>query len=264
MKLYIINVGVNSGDAQKYQLRSPIFVDGRFEVIPIMESKARARFSNIHYEAIKCFNNKSNTLKNYVPEDFWNYSAHYDPEFLTYTYGDNWIKPKGANFLKVEKEDILLFLSRLYNFANGDFSGNGDQYFIGYFIVQDIVIKSNITNEIHDDRLKNNPHYMRYKNGMNETFIILIGDPKKSARFTKAIKVEPAICELIFNGQYVPDHDFFICNETGDILLNKNGKPKSMKNFHSITRPVQSFLDDNILSHKKSLEKLMCIFREYI
>lgn len=263
MKLYIINVGVNSGDAQKYQLRSPIFEDGRFELIPIMESKARARFSNIHYKDIKCFNNMLRTLKAYVPEDFWDYSAHYDPEFLTYTYGDNWIRPKGANFLKVEKEDILLFLSRLYNFANGNFSGNGEQYFIGYLTVKDIIIHDR-KKEIDDKRLKNNAHYIRYKKGMNETFIIFIGDNKKSFRFKKALKVEPEICEHIFNGQYIHDHDIFISKETGDVLLNKNGKPKSMKNFHSITRPIQSYLDGKNSSQKRSLEKLIQIFREHV
>jgi hypothetical protein len=37
VKLYIANVGVNSADASRRGLRSPIFQDGRFELVPIKE-----------------------------------------------------------------------------------------------------------------------------------------------------------------------------------------------------------------------------------
>lgn len=249
MKLFIINIGVNSAEAKKYFIKSPVFNDGSFELIPIMESSARAKYSTCTYGSLKCFNDKNKYLRNYIPEDYWEEIAHNDPEFATFTYGDNYIKPKGANFLKVTRGDILLFLARLYGYEGEEFIGNGDQYFIGYLTVQDIIINDK-TKEINDDRLKRNAHYIRYKNGMGETFIILTGDPGKSFRFKHALRVTPEICEYIFNAKYISEHDIFISNETGDVLRNKNGNPRSFKNFHSITRTVQFYLDDKETAQK--------------
>lgn len=263
MKLFIVNVGVNSAEAQKYFIKSPLFKDGKFELIPIMESNARANFSDCIYKNLKCHNNKNKFLREYMPEDMWDMKAHNDPEFETYTYGDNYKKPKGANFLKAKKGDILLFIARLYKYDKGKFLDNGAQYFISYFKISEIIIY-NRSKEITDDSLNNNIHYRRYKKGMHETFIIFKGEKNNSFRFKKALKVSPEICELIFNAQYIEEHDLFICNETGDVLKNKNGNSRRFRNFHSITRSVQYYLDDSNQSQSVPLNDLINLLNEHI
>ena len=51
MKLYVVNVGVNTADAGKRGLRSPMFPDGTFEFVPIKEE---SRFSQA--EGIRSYN----------------------------------------------------------------------------------------------------------------------------------------------------------------------------------------------------------------
>ena len=63
-----------------------------------------------------------------------------------------------------------------------------------------------------------------------------------SARFEQAVKVTPEVAGLIFGGDYRPKTDTFV--RDGATLLNKNGQPRTFKRFGSITRTIQSFLDD--------------------
>jgi len=136
MKLYIANVGVNTKDASKRGIKSPVFPDQTFEFIPIKECQEDSEFTyNIYrYSTLICYNNPEFTLSHYIAEKYSNYAVHNDPEFTTFTYGDIYT-PRASNLKDVKQNDIILFLARLYEYKKGaGFTDNkGNFYFKGYY-----------------------------------------------------------------------------------------------------------------------------------
>ncbi|MCA1852068.1 MAG: hypothetical protein LC647_06660, partial [Beggiatoa sp.] len=88
MRLYVVNVGVNTAYANAFGLRSPRFPDGGFELVTITESAKLAGCPEIPtYGRVGC-RMREGTFAQFVPESYHQYPTHLDPEFETFTYGD--------------------------------------------------------------------------------------------------------------------------------------------------------------------------------
>ena len=260
MKLYVANVGVNKSDADKRGIKSPIFYDGTFEFIPIKGSKADSKYTHHKYDNLPCFNSPKLSLAHYVGPKHADYAVHNDPEFVTFTYGDI-NTARGSNLRNIQKDDVLLFLARLFDYGEGaGFSQTSRFYFVGYLTI-DYALEftggvRNTKLSVPDD-VKGNAHYVGYSHGKKGPFRVLKGIPKTSFRFKKALKVTPEVAALVFNGKYNPKDDSFISNKDGHSVLNKNGKITRFGLFHSKTRTVQAYLDSNEPTEKSSLLGLL-------
>jgi hypothetical protein len=164
MKLYVANVGVNKSDADKRGIKSPIFYDGTFEFIPIKGSKADSKYTHHKYDNLPCFNSPKLSLAHYVGPKHADYAVHNDPEFVTFTYGDI-NTARGSNLRNIQKDDVLLFLARLFDYSEGaGFSQTSRFYFVGYLTI-DYALEftggvRNTKLSVPDD-VKGNAHYVR-------------------------------------------------------------------------------------------------------
>lgn len=263
MKLFVVNVGVNSKDVAERKLKSPVFADGRFEFIPIKESNADSRYSELKYRDIECFNDRNRNISEYFEiKKLADYYVHNDPEFRTFTYGDI-DTPRSSNLRYAIKGDKILFLARLFDHDGEKYTGKGRFYFIGIITVEENLyfdLKKKITPEYEEGRVCNNAHYRKFKNGCRSNFRLITGTKDSSFRFRKALEVTPEIATLLFNGKYEPETDGFTSNDINEPVKNKNGNLTKFKNFHSNTRPIQIYLDSGKNnSEKESLDKLLRI-----
>jgi hypothetical protein len=264
MKLYIANVGVNTKDASKRGIRSPIFPDKTFEFIPIKERQEDSEFTHNKYSTLKCYNNPELRLRlsHYIGnKKYSNYAVHNDPEFDTFTYGDI-CTPRASNLKDVKPNDIILFLARLYEYKKdkkgaGFTDNKGNFYFIGYFTIEKNKVFNNWKIDRYSeefDKWKDNAHIIKFKNGRMEKFRILKGIPEKSFRFKKALKIDLKmdykIVEYVFCGSYDKSNNSII-------PFNKKRKETKLSKFHSKTRSIQEYLDSRVPREKECMEKLL-------
>ena len=128
----MVNVGVNASHPAK----SPLFPDGTFEFIPIPEEPGGDGVHVIRYDNLTSFNHPGVPLRHYIPQRLWSRPCHADPEFATFTYGDNCeTSPRAAALKGVQPGDYLFFLARLRAYQNGVFTGVAGFYLIGYLAV---------------------------------------------------------------------------------------------------------------------------------
>ncbi len=116
-RIFIINVGANTSSP----LQSPLFDDGRFEFAPIPEYAPIDSNEILSFADLRQFNYPDQpflALYSKLPL-FPGAKVHSDPEFLTFTYGDN-INQK-SNLRDIQAGDFLFFLSRLVPFSNSQF-----------------------------------------------------------------------------------------------------------------------------------------------
>lgn len=246
MRVFVVNVGVNASDAAKRRMRSPIFDDGTFEMLPIKESKNLAsKLFARQYRRLPSWTGRTQSLAVYLPEKYGVYGAHDDPDFSRMTYGD--IQSGRAGALKsVQPGDLLLFLARLWSFRDGRFEGPGAFHFVGSLLVtHNLAFGFGVATRVPDEvraRVEKNAHTLRAQAGDTSSYRVLVGDPRRSARFERAIEVTRAVAGTLFGGDPAPDGEQFQRN--GEVLLNKNGQPRRFSHFHSITRTIQWYLDD--------------------
>jgi len=257
MRLYVINVGVNANDAQKYQLRSPIFSDRSFEFVPIRESE---RFSEVgtipRYCDLPSWTGRWNSLARLLPEKQSKALVHHDPDFEYLTYGDI-PSSRGAALKGAEPGDQLWFLARLWEHDGSRFLGGSGFFFVGVFVVEANLLFENGIGDCPTAlraRLESNAHWHRREAGDCGTFRVLFGSSNGSRRFCSAIEVTPGLAEHLFASSYDPQTGGFASE--GQLVRNKNGKPRFWRHFGSITRTVQWFLDSNQPSHREHLAVL--------
>ena len=157
--IFLVNVGVNAS----HMARSPIFCDGTFELLPIPDNLPSTKGLCTKYADIKSFNFPYETLTSFVPKSWLDRPCHYDPEFETFTYGDNCDKvPKAFGLRSVAIGDFIFFLARLEVYENSRFTGVAGFYLIGYLCVQQIY-KSlcKKPDQISLGKIKGNAHVQR-------------------------------------------------------------------------------------------------------
>lgn len=175
----LLRVGIDKGTDG---CLAPIFNDGTFEYIPLSESNETDE--NRTYANIKGF--KGKYLSTYLPEKVKNRKLHFDPEFETFTYGDEGSKAK--SILKLNKGDLLIFYAGLTPFKHNLY--DEALYIIGYFTVTEIVDFNNCSDEEkekYSKRCFNNAHIKR-KNDRDD-LVIVVGDKNRSRLLDKAILI---------------------------------------------------------------------------
>lgn len=125
MRVYLANVEANSA----HRFASPLFKDGSFEFIPIPENGGQT--SGVRYSDLRSHYDPSRDLLPYVPPRLHDAVCHNDPEFETFTYGDNGETPMSSGLTGIQPGDALLFLAWLEPWADGKRAGGARVYLIG-------------------------------------------------------------------------------------------------------------------------------------
>lgn len=235
---------MNERDAD--ELRSPIFPDGTFEFVPIREGREFASSDVIPtYGQLHGWTGRAMTLADYVEQRIRSYRVHADPEFETFTYGDVRTS-RSANLRLAVQGDQLWFLARLWDHDGTDWTGSSAFYLIGYYVVADNVeiapgTAPDALAPAFAQRIARNAHYRRMLAGERTWCRIIVGDLALSRRFRTALRVTPEVAGLVYGGRYDPATRAYVHNN--NVLLNRNGKPRSFDTFGSVTRTIQPFLD---------------------
>ena len=259
MRLYVVNVGVNTADAAKRGLRSPVFPDGTFEFVPIKEESRFSQAEGIRsYSDLPSWTGRARSLADFLPERIRLYRAHADPEFETFTYGDI-LSVRAANLAGVEPGDQLWFLARLWDHDGTRWTGASGFYFIALLEVeQNRCFAAGTRPEgippALRERIGNNAHYHRLLAGDTAAFRILCGRQAASWRFLRALRVTPKVAGVLFGGFY--DGSSGVFRRGSKVLKNKNGRPRRFDRFGSITRTIQCFLDSGITDQERGVQTL--------
>ena len=123
-RVFIINVGANTSHRQQ----SPLFDDGTFEFVPIPSDCDEG----LAYANLRQFNSPNTPLfdRFAAPAISPSENVHNDPEFATFTYGDN-LRKKGR-LRQLQEGDFLFFLARLVPYADKHFDENAIFALVGY------------------------------------------------------------------------------------------------------------------------------------
>ena len=177
MKAMLLRVGIDKGTDGAL---APIFTDGSFEYIPLSEKNSNTR-EKMTFKNTKGMNGIY--FSEYLPDRIINRKLHFDPEFETFTYGDQSVK---RNYLlKLEKNDLLVFYAGLTPYKNSAYEEA--LYIIGYFHVEEVVDFSELNPElksIYSKKYKNNAHIK--SNGFDE-LVVIKGDEKRSKLLDRAV-----------------------------------------------------------------------------
>jgi hypothetical protein len=192
MKAMLLRVGIDKGTDG---VLAPIFTDGSFEYIPLSEKNNNTREK-------RTFNNTKSAngtyFSEYLPDKIINRKLHFDPEFETFTYGDQSVKR--SYLLKLEKNDLLVFYAGLTPYKNT--VHEEALYIIGYFQVEGVVDFNTLTpceRNIYAEQNKNNAH-IKY-NGFEE-LILIKGNNKRSKLLKKAILISKKKLNKIGRGYH--------------------------------------------------------------
>ena len=259
MKLYVVNVGANMQHARELALRSPVFSDGSFEFVPIRETACPTLETLPKYMELPSWTGAWTTLAAVVPPALHSARVHADPDLALLTYGDAQ-KSRGSSLADAAPGDQLWFLARLWEYRGGGFSGPSAFHFVARYELEANVVVATPRGLTPDqqERAAANPHWKRRDAGWVDQSRILLGAPARSARFARALPVTPAVAAHLFAADAYDAYidRFFV---SGTVVPNKNGKPRTMRTFGSVTRTVQVFLDSDVsehVSHITALERM--------
>ena len=196
-RIFIINVGSNAS----HNFCSPIFSDRTFEFIPIPEDRQIDPIYGRSYKDLKSFYDPSQDLLKYIPQKIYDITAHMDPEFDSFTYGDNCeINPRASALKQTMRGDFLLYISRLQKWDDGAYKNDFGFYFIGYIHVNKIVKSINEPlGNIDMERFAINAHVRRAMSSIDlwDKFWLFAGS-SWSKRFNRAVPVTKELCDTVF------------------------------------------------------------------
>ncbi len=204
-RIYLANVGANAS----HRFTSPLFEDGSFEFLPIPEDPDISGPHAVRYRDLRSFNEPERDLMRYVPERLWNASAHSDPEFNTYTYGDNCeTSPRAASLKHMDAGDFLFFIARLASYPGpchaasprSDGSIAYGFYLVGFLEIQEILRDVRSTPSAEEmQRFSGNAHVRR---GLSDDRLWdrfwIFGGSERSERFRKAVPVTRGMADRVF------------------------------------------------------------------
>jgi hypothetical protein len=196
-RIFLVNVGVNASHGG---IRSPIFSDGTFEMLPIPEERSLWAPTLPAYPKLTCFNDPDETLANYVSDRYRNVRLHDDPEFRTFTYGDNPnTAPRAAGLRACGPGDYLFFVARLVRYEGGRFLKDAAGfYLVGYLLVEEVLEDVTVFLKGRDFTVfGRNAHVQRavYHRKALDGFWVWKGSPERSKRFHYAVPLDRALCE---------------------------------------------------------------------
>ena len=199
-RVFMVNVGVNASHGA---LRSPVFPDGTFEFLPIPEERRLWSPTLPAYPKLAAYNDPDKTLADYAPVSRWNDRLHDDPEFRTFTYGDDPRRTgRGAGLKSCGPGDYIVFLARLVGHDGEDrFVGPAGFYLIGFFRVADVLRDVETYPTGRDFTVFGaNAHIRRaaYHARALDRFWVWKGDPDASLRLPLAVPFDRSLAESTF------------------------------------------------------------------
>ena len=188
--IFIINVGANT----EHRQQSPLYEDGTFEFVPIPgdyeEGLTYADVPQFYYP------NKPLLDRFEKPTISPSQRVHNDPEFATFTYGDN-TRKKGA-LRQLEQGDLLFYLARLVPYAQQQFNTDRAIFaLIGYLEI-DERLDDPVNPLFTSPAFNRNAHVRRWENdpASFDDFVVFKGSTK-SRRFRYAVPFDRELVEHI-------------------------------------------------------------------
>jgi len=184
MQVVLLRVGIDTGSGG---ILGPIFKDGSFQYIPIPDNFGEQGVDRRTYG--KTRGRHGGRLVDYFPEGrretVRDQSIHFDPEFLTFTYGDP-TSPK-AGLRRLSEGSLLVFYAGLRGWG---FDCRPALYIIGYFEVTRAGLAISFTKTELRRLFHNNFHVMH-----DEVFedqkdcLVLVKGGKGSRLLKMAVKI---------------------------------------------------------------------------
>jgi hypothetical protein len=199
-RVFLANVGANAS----HRFAGPVFDDSTFEFLPIPEDRQLPDGHAVRYRDLRSFYQPGSDLLAYVPSRLWDWPTHNDPEFETFTYGDNCeTTPRGAALKGLRPGDRLMFLVRLERWHRGRATGRFGFYLVGFLeIAQDDWLLSSVRARPSRATLTPFLRNAHVRRGLSDPalwdgFWVFRGSDR-SRRFRAAVPVTRALCEKVF------------------------------------------------------------------
>jgi hypothetical protein len=179
MKVAMLRIGVDSGSGG---IQGPLFHDGSFDYVPIPDGFGIDERTYGNTTSLK-----QRKLVEYFPEPrrvaMANRSVHFDPEFVTFTYGDP--TPPKAGLRHLEKGDMLIFYCGLEGW---DHRSEPALYLMGYFEVL-VAGKPDVLGDQETRRLFANNFHVRHRQVFErqKADLVLIKGSEHSRMLKKAV-----------------------------------------------------------------------------
>ena len=200
MRIFLANVGANAS----HRFAGPIFEDGTFEFLPIPETPDLSSSIATRYRDLRSWYNPDRDLLEYIPNRLRDVACHNDPEFTTFTYGDNCDRNSRASGLKALRPgDFLFFIARLEHRRHGAKAGPFGFYLVGYLhIAQDNWLLRAVSarpNPEDEELFGRNAHMLRGRSDSSlwDGFWVFRGS-EESRRFSRAVPVTRDLCQSVF------------------------------------------------------------------
>ena len=201
-RIFLANVGANAG----HRFSSPIFEDGTFEFLTIPEDRDLPGDHVVRYGDLTSFYDSSQSLRDYIPKRLWDFPTHFDPEFETFTYGDNCeTSPRAASLKLMAPGDFIFFLARLTyvpdKLKENKASPEHGFYLVGFLEIEEVL--RDVTqrpSKAEMQRFKANAHVLRGLSGESlwDRFWVFAGS-SKSRRFRRAVPVTRELAAQVFS-----------------------------------------------------------------
>jgi hypothetical protein len=196
-RIYLANVGANSS----HSYASPLFDDGRFELLPIPERPAEAGPNSVRLGRLMSWNEPGRPLRRWIPRRLWRTPAHFDPEFETLTYGDNCERaPRAAALKRIAQGDFISFIARLEHWSAGAFTGQAGFFLVGFLEVENVLpcVRAQPADGVLR-RFRANAHVRK---GLNDPRLWdgfwVFGGSVRSRRFRRAVPVDRDLAQAVF------------------------------------------------------------------
>lgn len=181
MRIAMLRIGVDSGSGG---IHGPLFRDGSFEYIPIPDGRGddERTYGNT-------IGRKGVNFVEYFPEHRRQAMAsqpiHFDPEFVSFTYGDPTSPKAGLRHLR--RGDLLIFYCGLRGW---DFQCDPALYLMGYFEVESAGVACEQTEE-EISRLFSNNFHVRHRSVFERqrNQLVLVKGSEASRLLQKAVRI---------------------------------------------------------------------------
>jgi hypothetical protein len=201
-RVYLVNIGVNSNNGT---IKSPIFSDGTFEVMPRPEARSLWAPTLPAYPKMSSYNDSDEPLSNYVSNRYRNVRVMDDPEFKTFTYGANLEESRyRKRLLDCRPGDYLFFVALLSDYEDSFTLNESAFYIVGFIYIMDILPDIRVfPNGPEFVKFGHNAYIRRavYHPKTLKGLSIWKGDPSLSKRLKYAVPFDK---EFILEN--IPDH----------------------------------------------------------
>ena len=180
MEAIAINVGANTNEPG---FRGPVSPDGRFEYIPIPESKPTTR-------RVPTYSDLAEHLRTPIPEAVRDRPVHLDPEFASYpyceryTYGDDHGVKAGPLSSLSTGDDVFFYATLSVTEPAEWLPPEWGAFLIGQFKLARDPLSPDGETPVTEPVFENNAHCKR---DPMDARVLLLGDPEQSRLYERAV-----------------------------------------------------------------------------